>query len=202
MKKLVFSLLSMILMVSVASPKDPYRPGDAASDFSLKNVKGESVSLSQFNSAKGFIVVFYSNVCPMVKKYEQRIADLHKEFSSKGYPVVAINSNDKDAQPGDSFDEMKKYVKGRNTGFEYLYDETQDVARDFGATNTPHVYVLSKKDGNLKVEYVGAIDNNADDASQANKKYVADAVNALLKGQSVPLSSTKAIGCTVKWKKV
>jgi peroxiredoxin len=202
MKKLTLSAFFMILAVSFALAKSPYKPGDVVSDFSLKNVKGESVSLSQFGDAKGFIVVFYSNVCPVVKKYEQRIADLHREFSPRGYHVVAINSNDKDAQPGDSFEEMKKYAKSKNPGFQYLYDESQDVARDFGATNTPHVYVLSKNNGTLKLEYVGAVDNNTEDASKADKKYVADAVNALLKGQSVPVTSTKAVGCTVKWKKV
>jgi len=164
-------------------------------------VKGETVSLSQFNDAKGFIVTFWCNSCPVVKKYDQRLQDINAEFASKGYPVIAINPNDKTVAPGDSFEEMQKVAKNKNYKFEYLYDETQETARAYGATNTPHVYLLSKKDGKLIVEYVGAIDNNADDASAADKKYLADAVNSLLKGESPEVKGTKAIGCTIKWKK-
>jgi len=95
---------------------------------------------------------------------------------------------------------MKKVASEKGYAFTYLRDESQDVAKSYGATNTPHVYVLSKKGENLKVEYVGAIDNNSDDATKANKTYVADAVNSLLKGESVTVPSTKAIGCSIKWK--
>ena len=84
--------------------------------------------------------------------------------------------------PGDSYEGMQQFAKSQNFGFQYLYDESQDVAKQFGATNTPHVYVLSKKDGKLIVEYEGAIDNNADNAEEADKKYVEDAVNRLLMG--------------------
>jgi peroxiredoxin len=202
MKKsiLFFTAVLMFTLTSVAD--EPLKAGDPAADFNLKNVEGKMISLSQFNDAKGFIVVFYCNTCPVVHKYEQRVIDLHKEFSSKGFPVIAINPNDKDVSPGDSYQEMQKLAGKKNYEFQYLYDESQEVARKYGATNTPHVYVLSGNGGNLKVEYVGAIDNNADDASAADKHYVADAVNKLLKGESVAVTGTKAIGCTIKWKKV
>lgn len=190
-----------IMLSLISSAVEPYKVGDNISDFSLKNIKGEIVSLSKLEEAKGFILVFSCNTCPVVKKYEQRIMDLHKEFSGKGYPVIAINSNDKGVSPGDSFDEMQKLAKNKGYDFEYLYDESQAVAKQFGATNTPHAYVLSKKDGKVKVEYVGAIDNNSDDASRADKHYVKDAVNALLKSEPVPVAGTKAVGCGIKWKK-
>ena len=135
------------------------------------------------------------------KKYDQRIIDLNNEFSPKGYPVVMINSNDKTVSPGDSYEEMKKVANARGYHFQYLYDESQEVAKEYGATNTPHVYVLKREGGDLKVEYVGAIDNNADDASKADKHYVKDAVNALLKGSEVKIAGTKAIGCSIKWNK-
>jgi peroxiredoxin len=137
----------------------------------------------------------------MAVKYEQRIVELNNEFAPKGYPVVAVNSNDKDVAPGDSYDEMKKLAKKKGYKFEYVYDETQEVARKYGATNTPHVYVLSRNDGQLKVEYAGAVDNNPDDAAKADKKYVADAVNALLSGKPVPVTNSRAVGCAIKWKK-
>ena len=183
------------------SAGEPYKAGDVVSDISLKNVDGKMVSFSQFKDAKGFIVVFSCNTCPVVKKYQDRIIGLNNQFSDKGYPVVAINSNDKTVSPGDSFEDMKKYAKSTGLKFEYLYDESQEVAKRWGATNTPHVYVLTKDGDKLKVAYVGAIDNNADEPDNADKKYAADAVNALLNNEKVPVASTKAIGCGIKWKK-
>jgi len=199
MKKIVF--LSVIaLLTAVASADGPYKPGDSASDFALRDVDGNSISLSQFGSAKGFILVFTCNTCPMSKKYEDRIIALHEEFSKKGFPVVAINSNDKTVSPGDSYEEMKKLATKKNYKFEYLYDENQEIAKRFGATNTPHVYVISKEDEQLTVEYVGAIDNNADNGMAADKKYVAETVNDLLTGTKPEVTATKAVGCSIKWK--
>lgn len=201
MKKLVYLVIGIILQTALLSAGEPYKAGDVVSDISLKNVEGKMVSFSQFKDAKGFIVVFCCNTCPVVKKYQQRIIDLNSQFSDKGYPVVAINSNDKGVSPGDSYEEMQKYAASKGFKFQYLYDETQEVAKRWGATNTPHVYVLSKDGDKLKVAYVGAIDNNADDPGRADKKYVVDAVNALLNKEQVPIASTKAIGCGIKWKK-
>jgi peroxiredoxin len=201
MKKFMVLLASAFMQISLINAGEPYKAGDTASDFSLRNVNGDMVSFSQFKDAKGFIVIFCCNTCPVVKKYEQRIIDLNNQFKSKGYPVIAINSNDKSVSPGDSYEEMKNVAKEKGYDFPYLYDESQAIAKLYGATNTPHAYILSKKGDNLNVEYVGAIDNNADDPTNADKKYVVNAVNALLKNEQVAVTSTKAIGCTIKWKK-
>jgi peroxiredoxin len=200
MKKLLLSTVLVMLALAV-SAGEPYKAGDYASDFSLKNVDGTTVTLSQMENAKGFIVMFICNTCPVVKQYETRIMDLHKKFSDKGYPVIAINSNDKTISPGDSFEEMKKLAMAKKYGFRYLYDETQEVVKKYGATNTPQVFLLSKKGDKFKVEYIGAIDNNADNPAMADKKYVEDAVNALLRGEQVIVTKTKAVGCSVKLKK-
>jgi peroxiredoxin len=202
MKKLILFFTAALFISGFTLAKEPYKAGDLATDFNLKNLNGKNISLSQFEDAKGFIVVFTCNTCPVVKQYEQRIVDLHDKFAAKGYPVVAINSNDRNVSPGDSYEEMQKLARSKGYKFEYLYDESQEIAKEYGATNTPHVYVLSKQDGDdLRIEYVGAIDNNADDASKADKHYVQDAVNALLKGDQVPVAGTKAVGCGIKWKK-
>ena len=201
MKKILLFSAAAFIMAGGVYAAMPYKPGDTADDFTLKNVNGSEISLSGIKNAKGFIVVFMCNTCPVVKAYEDRIIDLDKKFSSKGYPVIAINSNDGNVSPGDSYAEMQKLAKEKGFTFQYLYDESQDVARKYGATNTPHVYVLSKKGNKLEVEYVGAIDNNRDDPSKADKKYVEDAVNILLKNEPVTVSSSKAIGCSIKWKK-
>lgn len=200
MKKLTLLFAAALVFAVTTSAKEPYKAGDTATDFNLKNLKGKTVSLSQYDDAKGFIVVFTCNTCPVVKQYEQRIIDLHEKYSPKGFPVVAINSNDKNVSPGDSYEKMQEVARNKGYKFEYLYDESQEIAKEYGATNTPHVYVLAKEGDGLKIRYVGAIDNNADDASKADKHYVEDAVNALLNGKNVAVAGTKAVGCGIKWK--
>ena len=200
MKRLFLFFVAVAITLHIYA-EGPYKAGDYAIDFNLKNLEGKMVSLSQYADAKGFIVVFSCNVCPVVLKYEDRIKDLHKEYRSKGYPVVAINSNDPSLSPGDSYEAMKKHARKSGYEFEYLYDDSQVVAKTYGATNTPHVYLLSKDEGKLKVEYVGAIDNNADNATAADKKYVVDALNRLIKGEQPSVTATKAVGCGIKWKK-
>lgn len=198
-RTLFASLILSLFIISAVQAQ--YKVGDVVTDFSLKNVDNKTVSLAQYASAKGFIVVFTCNSCPVAKKYESRVEQLDKDFSSKGFPVIAISSNDVQVNPGDSFEDMQKRAKGEAYTFPYLYDESQAVAKQFGATNTPHVYVVAREGNQMVVKYIGAIDNNADDASKADKKYVADAVNSLIAGKSLAITATKAIGCGIKWKK-
>lgn len=204
MKKLVL-LLPVVLFLIIGSafrnPSPAYQPGDTVKDFSLKSVSGKMVSLAGYENAKGAIVVFTCNHCPFSQAYEDRIIALHKMYADKGYPVVAINSNDKDVVPEDSFEEMVKRSKEHNYPFEYIYDATQEVATAFGAARTPHVFIVQKEKAGYVVKYIGAIDDNTDDAKAVTKRYVEDAVNSLLKGQEVAMKTTKAIGCTIKWKK-
>ena len=201
-KKHILLALSVIMLTGLAFTfKSGYQVGDNATDFSLKNVDGNMVSMADFKEAKGIILVFTCNTCPYSKMYEQRIIDLHNKYNSKGYPVIAINPNDPIAKPGDSFEEMVKLAKSKQYPFPYLIDETQEITKAYGATNTPHVYVLNKKDQNFKVEYIGAIDNNAQSAENASTKYVEAAVDALLDGGKIEQTKTKSIGCTIKWKK-
>jgi len=200
MKKLLFALLPCIALLLALSPvNDGYNIGDTATDFKLKNVDGKMVSLSDYKSAKGFIVIFDCNTCPYSKAYNERIIALSKKYSTD-FPLVAINANSPDMSPGDSFDEMKQYARSKGYTFPYLVDETQEVARTYGATNTPHVFVLTKNQGVLKVAYIGTIDNNSRDASSATKRYVEEAVDALLAGKSIGTPKTKAIGCGIKYK--
>jgi peroxiredoxin len=201
MKKYMFISMAALMMTALLNAQSQYKAGDVASDFKLKNVKGEMISLSNYNDADGFIVAFWCNSCPVVKKYDQRLQELHAKYAPKGYPVVAINANDPAVSPGDSYEKMKETAAKLNYKFDYLFDETQEIARKYGATNTPHIYILSWKDGKLAVDYVGAIDNNADDASAADKKYAEDALNSILKGQAVAVAGTRAVGCSIKWKK-
>jgi peroxiredoxin len=201
MKKSVYIVLALLLLHSPLVAQKGYQVGDYARDFSLQGVDGKTTSLSDYEDAKGFIVVFTCNTCPYAKMYEKRIKSLQQDYAGKGYPVVAINPNCPERSPGDDMEAMKARAADKKFDFAYLQDETQEVAAAYGATNTPHTYILQKEaPGRYRVAYIGAIDNNYKDASKADVKYVRRAIEALLSGQKVPETSTKAIGCTIKWR--
>jgi peroxiredoxin len=191
---------ALLAMFAFRNAAPNYGVGDTVSDFKLKNVDDKFVSLSDFKDSKGAIIIFDCNTCPYSKAYNDRIVALNNKYESQGFPVIAINSNDADTSPGDSFEEMVRISKEKNYDFPYLADESQTVAKAFGATNTPHVFVVKREGSNFNVVYIGAIDNNPRDGSRADKKYVENAVDALLGNKPVTTSKTKAIGCGIKWK--
>jgi len=197
------SVLALFVVMSAftinrISVNDGYKVGDVAEDFKLMNIDGKMVSLSDYKSAKGFIVTFTCNTCPYAVGYEDRIIALDKKYAKKGYPVIAIMPNNTDIKPGDNMDAMKTRAKEKGFTFPYLIDENQTVFPKYGATKTPHMFVLQKtKNGNI-VKYIGAIDDNYKDASAVKTKYVENAVDALLQGKEVPETETKAIGCSIK----
>ncbi len=210
MKKLIFGIILTAAAIGAfaaikSSNKDAqpmaenqpagYKVGDTATDFNLKNVDGSMVSLAGIKNAKGYIVTFTSNVCPFAVKYEDRLIALHNEFAPKGYPVVAINSNDPAMQEGDSFENMKKRAAEKDFPFVYLVDEGQKIYPQYGATKTPHVFLLDK---DLKVQYIGTIDDNVNSPEDVKTRYVANAINALENGKSPDPDFTKAIGCPIK----
>ena len=195
----IIAILSLAIFFSGANMYSGYKVGDTITDFKLKNTDGKMVSLKDYKSAKGFILIFDCNTCPFSKGYRDRIKALHAQYEDKGYPVVAINSNNAQRSPGDSFDKMVAYADEHNYRHAYLYDEDQTIATAFGATNTPQVFLINKEEGELKLVYTGAIDNNTKDANAADKKYVENAVNSLLEGKTPNVEQTKAIGCTIKW---
>lgn len=200
--KLRSKLITLVaaLATSGALLANGYNVGDEATDFSLKNVDGKKVSLSDYKEAKGFIVVFTCNHCPYAVAYEDRIIDLDKRYKAKGYPVIAINPNDPAVQPLDSYDAMQVRAREKGFTFPYLFDEGQTVYPKYGAEKTPHVYVLKKVNNKLVVKYIGAIDNNYKNAAEVTQHYVVDAVDALLAGKDPATSKTVAIGCTIKTK--
>ncbi len=179
---------------------DGLKVGDQAMDFNLKNVDGQMVSLSGNQDVNGYILVFTCNTCPYSVAYEDRIIELHEKYAARGYPVVAVQPNNTQRSPGDSFEQMQKRAQEKGFPFPYLMDETQEITKTYGATNTPHVYVLNRESGDkFVIKYIGAIDNNSRDAAAADQHYVEDAVDSLIKGNSVKTTKTKAIGCTIKW---
>ena len=199
MKQTLFALFAVVMIASAfTAVHDGYHVGDKAADFELMNVDGETVSLADYKDAKGFIVTFTCNHCPYAVMYEDRLISLHREYAPKGYPVIAINPNDPEVKPADSFENMKVRAAEKKFPFPYLMDEGQKVYPQFGATKTPHVYLLDK---DLVVQYIGAIDDNPQADYEVEYRYVAMAIDALERGEKPDPSTTKAIGCGIKSKK-
>ncbi len=202
MKKLWFFslLLSCITCVHIFAA-DGLKVGDIASDFSLKNVDGSMISLKDYSSSKGIILIFTCNHCPFSKAYEDRIIQINKMYAEKGFPVIAINPNDEVSVPEDSYDNMKIRAKEKGFVFPYIQDATQQIAKTYGATRTPHVYVLKNNSGVFSIAYIGAIDDNHSDAENVKEKYLANAIESLMQNKPASPDFTKAIGCSIKWKK-
>ena len=199
MKFLLFAL-SLLTLSTANSPTkvDGYKIGDIATDFSLPNVDGDMVSLGDFKDVKGFIVIFTCNTCPYSVAYEDRIIALDKKYKSKGYPVIAINPNDPAAIEGDELADMKVRAVEKGFTFPYLQDVGQQVYPQYGATKTPHVFVLQKEDEKNIVRYIGAIDDSSRNPKNVTKRFVEKSVNDLLAGKTLTITRTKAIGCSIK----
>lgn len=197
----VLSLIVIMTVVSAFTVKpdtDGYKVGDLATDFSLENIDGKLVSLSDYINAKGFIVIFTCNTCPYAVAYEDRIVALDKKYASKGYPVIAIMPNNTDVKPGDNMEAMKARARAKGFTFPYLMDKEQKIYPQYGATKTPHVYILEKTRKGNEVKYIGAIDDNYKDSALVTTKYVEDVVDTLLDGGDVKVKETRAIGCSIK----
>ncbi|SNR67356.1 AhpC/TSA family protein [Lutibacter agarilyticus] len=195
---LVLIAFATITAFTLKNTSEGYKIGDTATDFSLKNIDNKMVSLADYDNAKGFIVIFTCNHCPYSVAYEDRIIDLDKKYKSKGYPVIAINPNNPAISKGDDFVSMQQRAKDKGFTFPYLFDDGQKIFPQYGATRTPHVFLLKKENNDLKVAYIGAIDNNSHDATAVTEKYVENAVDALLEGKKPAIDYTKAIGCSIK----
>ncbi|MBX7242747.1 MAG: thioredoxin family protein [Bacteroidia bacterium] len=201
------SLIFTIILFSTsvfgqeAAKKTGLQVGDKALDFKLKNIDGKEISLGSYKKEKGMILIFTCNHCPYSVAYEDRIIALHNTYAKSGFPVLAINSNDPDVVPEDSYENMKVRATEKGFPFRYIYDATQSIAKGYGATRTPHVYVLKKEKKGFRISYIGAIDDNSQDAKAVTQKYVENAIAAISKGEKPDPETTKAIGCTIKWKK-
>jgi peroxiredoxin len=196
MKIPLFSLtLSGLLLCAFSTDTPKYTIGDKAENFTLRNVDGRMISLSDYDHAEGVIVIFTCLHCPYAELYEERIIQLHKKYAPKGYPVVAINPSSPFLFPEDTFEKMRARAKAKRYPFNYLQDSTQVVALRFGAARTPHVYLLDKK---RAVRYIGAIDDNAESPQAVKRRYVEDAIAALMRGESPNPEITQAVGCPIR----
>ena len=170
-------------------------------DFKLKNVDEKKVSLSDYPYAKGFIIVFTCNHCPFAKLYPPRLNDLNNKYKPLGVPLIAISSTDTMMYEEDTYPNMVKKANEEHFNFPYLFDEMQEVAKNFRAQKTPHAYVIWKENNQWIVKYNGAIDDNGMEPEKVTETYVSNAVNELLANQTIKTSETKSIGCQIAFRK-
>ncbi len=170
--------------------------GQKAPDFKLPGVDGKTYSLASFKDAKLLIVFFSCNHCPYVIGSEDRINKFYDDYAPKGVAMIAINSNETEGHPTDSFDHMVQCAKEKHFKFAYVRDDSQDVAMAYGGLRTPHYYVF---DADRKLRYTGRMDDNPRNPGKETTHELRDAVDALLAGKKPPVEVTNPIGCNVKW---
>jgi peroxiredoxin len=172
-------------------------PGERALPFSLPGVDGEDHALEDFKDKTALAVIFSCNHCPYVQAWENRMVQIQADYTDRGVQLVAINANDAQKYPSDSFEAMKRRAREKNFNFPYLYDESQDVARAYGAERTPEVFLF---DSDWVLRYHGSIDDNYDNPEAVQNAYLREALDAILEGEEPTVTKTPPIGCTVKWK--
>ncbi len=171
--------------------------GDYAPDFELPGVDGEVHHLGTYLKRKSMaVVVFMCNHCPYVKAYWERLKAIQTDYADQGVQLIGVNANDVSRFPEDSFDKMKEIAAATALNYPYLRDESQDVARAFGAERTPEIYVV---DAQGIVRYNGCIDDNYGDPSQVTRNDLRDALDQILATGTVTTPVTQAIGCSIKW---
>jgi peroxiredoxin len=169
--------------------------GTPAPDFDLPGVDGKRHSLASFAGKNALVVVFTCNHCPYSRDYEDRIISVQRDYADRGVQVVAINSNDAEAYPQDSFEEMITRAEQKGFNFPYLRDESQEVVGAYGGVCTPHVFAF---DSNRTLRYRGRVDDSRD-ASKIKSHDLRNALDDLLKGTDVRVPDTRPFGCSIKW---
>lgn len=172
--------------------------GSSAPDFNLPGTDGKNYSLDSFSDKQALIIIFSCNHCPYVQAYEDRIIQIQQDYKDKGVIVVAINSNEDEGYPEDSFENMKKRAAEKKFNFLYLRDEDQSVARAYDATHTPEIFLFNKE---RKLAFHGKIDDNWQEPGKVQNHYLRNALDELLAGKEISVPETFTIGCTIKWKK-
>ncbi len=175
-------------------------PGTPAPDFSLKGTDGKTYSLSNFLESKILVVIFMCNHCPYVVAVQGRINALAKAYARKDMQLIGINSNDAKNYPEDSFEEMKTRALEEGYAFPYLFDETQEVAKAYGAVCTPDPYLFERVGKEFKLHYHGRIDDSWKDESQVKQRDLALAIDAVLARKLVHSDQKPSMGCSIKWR--
>ncbi len=185
-------------MVLLTSQDSVLKTSMIAPSFELQGVDGRAHSLAQFANKKAILVLFMCNHCPYVIPKMEYFVQLQKEYGPKGLQILAINSNDPSIRPEDSFDHMKKTAQEKGFNFPYLFDETQKVARAYGAVCTPDPFLF---DSTGSLVYHGRFDDaHGKKHSEGTTREMEDAINQLLEGKKITIPTHPSMGCSIKWK--
>ena len=166
-------------------------------DLELADISGKNITLATAKGDAGTLVIFSCNTCPWVIRWEDRYVSLANTYAQKGIGMVVVNSNAARFGGEDSLEEMVEHAKNNGYNFPYAQDPESELASAFGATKTPHIYLF---DGDDKLVYRGAIDDNAKNAKKVDVPFLANAIDALLAGNPINPQTTKALGCSIKFK--
>ena len=166
-------------------------------DLELADISGKNITLATAKGDAGTLVVFSCNTCPWVIRWEDRYVSLANTYAPKGLGMIAVNSNAAQFGGEDSLEEMVEHAKNNGYNFPYAQDPESELASAFGATKTPHIYLFN---GDDKLVYRGAIDDNAKNAKKVDVPFLANAIDALLAGNPINPQTTKALGCSIKFK--
>jgi peroxiredoxin len=189
-----FFILLLFALVLLAAGRKKER---VVEDFSLLNVDGHLVSLSNYPDARGFVIVFTCNHCPFAKLYPPRFNQFYEKYASQGVPLIAVSSTDTVMYEDDTFSRMRAKANAEHFLFPYVWDANQTVAKNFDAQKTPHAFVIWKERGKWVVKYNGAFDDNGANPDKVQEPYVVNAVDALLAGRRVGIAETASIGCQI-----
>src|SRR5918997_88079 len=173
------------------------KPGDEAIAFELPGVDDQHHALKDYADKEAVALNFTCNHCPYARAWEDRIVQTQADYAERGVQVIAISANDPEKYPADSFPRMKERAQEKGFNFPYLYDESQEVARAYGAERTPEVFLFGK-DGTLL--YHGTVDDNYEDPGVVKNHYLRDALDKALVDEQPAVAETRPIGCTIKWR--
>jgi alkyl hydroperoxide reductase subunit AhpC len=198
MKKILINLFTLSLLFVLSSYSILIKERGIP-NFKLKSATNNKwIAISDYKNAKGFIVVFLSNKCPMAKFYSGRLNQMNEKYKKKGVYVLAINAMDTLAYADESFSKMQMKAINDKFSFPYLQDKSQTVAKKFNAENTPQAFIVWKNiSGELVIKYKGAIDDNAGEPEKAEHQFLTDATDELLLGKKVTVSKSDSFGCKI-----
>ena len=199
MKKLIFSAIpfAVIAMLAFHLTSDPLPIGAPipSPDVKMKDISGKEVSFKDVQKKNGLLVMFSCNTCPVVKRYQSRTLEVCKHATDQNIGVVLLNSNEATRNDGDSYDDMKEYAKDQHYNFSYVLDKNSSMADAFGANRTPEIFLFN---GDGKLVYHGAIDDNSNDPDQVTRKHAIIAIDEMVSGKEVSMKETRSVGCTIK----
>ncbi|MEM1044389.1 MAG: thioredoxin family protein [Bacteroidota bacterium] len=193
-----FALAVLVVQAASAQTAQPLDIGTAlpAADRSMQGTGGAAMTLGQAMGDQGLAVVFWSNTCPWVAKYDERVRALADEYEAAGVGFVLVNANDPGAYPEESFAAMQTLASQNGYGFPYLVDEGSEAAKAFGASRTPQVFLF---DTSQTLVYEGTVDDSPSDPSGVEEEFFRDAMNQLIAGTEITVQKTNAFGCTIKF---